>query len=338
MRSQLPDSNAALTALDSALTADPRDFNQGVQAAPLIAQIINNGFQTSQMQALLNAGLSQNQLAALRAHVAAYPWIGVSEAEMHSSIAAIQADNVALDSVLASLATDMTGVINTLLAPPNVTSGFPLADAGGPYAGNEGVAIALNGSASSDPGGSIAAYLWDLDRDGQFDDASGATPSFVFPAAFNGLIGVQVIDNSGNASIDYAHVAVGETNLPPVIDSVTPVDRTLTVPAGDSQTFSVVATDPEAAALSVRWLVDFVEVESGQAMSYQHTFNTVGTRIVRVEVSDGSASGGMVAEEWMVIAQAPDADGDGWRANADCNDAERGHQSWRGRDHRQRHR
>ena len=71
----------------------------------------------------------------------------------------------------------------------------------------------------------------------------------------------------------------------------------------------------------MRWLVDFVEVETGQAMSYQHTFGSVGTRNVRVEVSDGSASGGMVADEWMVTAEAPDGDGDGWRANADCNDA-----------------
>ena len=73
LRSQLPDSTAALTALDAALSADPRDFNQGIQAAPLIAQIINNGFQVSQVQALLNAGLAPNQLAALRADVATYP-------------------------------------------------------------------------------------------------------------------------------------------------------------------------------------------------------------------------------------------------------------------------
>ena len=319
LRAQLPDSNAALTALDQALTADPSDFDAGVLAQPLLDQIVTGGFQPSQVQALLNSGFASDQLDELRAHVAAFPSIAVTEAAMHASIANTIAQNAVVDAALASLATEMTGVINTLLAPPNFTGGLPTADAGGPYVGTEGVLLALSGAGSSDPGGSISTYQWDLDRDGQFDDANGVAPSFAFPFAFKGLVGLKVTDNNGNSTVDYAHVTIADANLPPVIDSIAPAERTITVPVGDTQTFTVGATDPEGAALSTRWLVNLVEVATGQ-QTHQHTFNAVGTQIVRVEVSDGSVAGGMVAEEWVVAVQAPDADADGWRANVDCND------------------
>ena len=53
------------------------------------------------------------------------------------------------------------------------------ADAGGAYAISEGDALTLDASASTDPdsGASDRRYLWDLDGDGAFDDASGANPT-----------------------------------------------------------------------------------------------------------------------------------------------------------------
>ena len=57
----------------------------------------------------------------------------------------------------------------------------PVADAGGPYSVDEGADLLLDGTASSDPdagcGDSIVSYEWDVDNDGQFDDAVGATPT-----------------------------------------------------------------------------------------------------------------------------------------------------------------
>ncbi|MDA1052496.1 MAG: tandem-95 repeat protein [Planctomycetota bacterium] len=52
----------------------------------------------------------------------------------------------------------------------------PEADAGGPYTVNEGDFVTLFGSASS--GNTPLTYAWDLDNDGQFDDANGSTPTF----------------------------------------------------------------------------------------------------------------------------------------------------------------
>jgi hypothetical protein len=57
----------------------------------------------------------------------------------------------------------------------------PLAEAGGPYMIDVGDDLLLDGSVSSDPntgaGDSIVSYEWDLDDDGQFDDATGVQPA-----------------------------------------------------------------------------------------------------------------------------------------------------------------
>ena len=44
-----------------------------------------------------------------------------------------------------------------------------IADAGGPYTGNVGEEITLDGGSSYDPDGSIVLYEWDLDNDWNFD-------------------------------------------------------------------------------------------------------------------------------------------------------------------------
>jgi len=52
-------------------------------------------------------------------------------------------------------------------------------------------------SISSDSEGVLSRQAWDLDADGQFDDASGSTMSRVFPSAGNYDVGLQVTDSDG---------------------------------------------------------------------------------------------------------------------------------------------
>ena len=47
---------------------------------------------------------------------------------------------------------------------------------GGPYTVAEGAPLSLDGSASS----AGAVYEWDLDGDGQFDDATGVSPTIAW--------------------------------------------------------------------------------------------------------------------------------------------------------------
>ena len=92
----------------------------------------------------------------------------------------------------------------------NPTNQAPLADAGGPYRGDVGSTIALSGSGSSDSDGSISLYEWDLDNDGQYDDATGATASFNAATDGTFTVGLQVTDNEGASDTDTATVTVSD--------------------------------------------------------------------------------------------------------------------------------
>lgn len=54
-------------------------------------------------------------------------------------------------------------------------------------------------STSYDPDGFIAAYAWDLDDDGAFDDGTGSSVSAAFPAGRH-TIGLRVTDDSGDSA------------------------------------------------------------------------------------------------------------------------------------------
>jgi len=93
----------------------------------------------------------------------------------------------------------------------------PVAVPGGPYSLDIGADLTLDGSGSYDPdaaaGDQIVAYAWDLDNDGQYDDAFGAQPvvTWTVLAGLNlaqpanpatGLpantVGLQVTDSQGS--------------------------------------------------------------------------------------------------------------------------------------------
>lgn len=52
-------------------------------------------------------------------------------------------------------------------------------------------------STSSDPDGPIANTQWDLDNDGQFDDATGATAELRVPKKGKTIVGIRVVDANG---------------------------------------------------------------------------------------------------------------------------------------------
>lgn len=98
----------------------------------------------------------------------------------------------------------------------------PIADAGGPYSGSVGSAISFDGSASSDPDGTIVNYYWDFGDGGM---ASGVAPDYTFAAAGTYIVTLTVDDDFGVTDSATASVSVVDPNSPPNA----PSDLTLSV-------------------------------------------------------------------------------------------------------------
>jgi hypothetical protein len=114
------------------------------------------------------------------------------------------------------------------------------ADAGGPYTVDEGGSVTLDGSGSFDPDGYIVLYEWDLDNDGQYDDATGATTDAVFDDNGCLIVGLRVTDEFGASDTDVAEVTVN--NVAPTVGPISaPIDP---VAVGTSVTASADFTDP----------------------------------------------------------------------------------------------
>jgi len=97
----------------------------------------------------------------------------------------------------------------------------PTADAGGPYSILEGENFTISGDGSNDPAGLTLTYAWDLDNDGQFDDHTGSSFSYVFSE--NGVyqISLQVTNEYNESDIDQVNVTVG--NAAPSVNAGTDI-------------------------------------------------------------------------------------------------------------------
>ena len=115
----------------------------------------------------------------------------------------------------------------------------PTADAGGPYSVDEGGSVALSATGSDVPGDPLT-FAWDLDGDGQYDDAIGA--SVLFDATGrDGLttvtVRVRVSDGDGGVAFDTASVTIN--NVDPTADAGGPYS----VNEGGSVTLTATGSD-----------------------------------------------------------------------------------------------
>ena len=114
-------------------------------------------------------------------------------------------------------------------AAPEVTHSFtvaaantaPVANAGGPYAGNEGTAVTFDGTASTDPENNAASYDWSF-GDGATFSATGAAVKPTHAYADNGTytVTLKVTDAGGLTSTATSTAVIG--NLPPAATFAAP--------------------------------------------------------------------------------------------------------------------
>ena len=197
-----------------------------------------------------------------------------------------------------------TDTVNIIIAvPPHP----PVADVGGPYSCTAGIPCKLDGSGSFDidPTDFITAWEWDLDNDGEYDDASGVQPEVVFPAAGQSSIGLRVVDNAvlndedGDGvqdpeerldDFDFVSATV-HANNPPVADGNGPY----TIDEGSSALLDGSgSSDPDGNPISFAWDLDNDGVFD-DATGVSTTFLGIddGTFTIGLEVSDSLLSDSM---------------------------------------------
>lgn len=146
----------------------------------------------------------------------------------------------------------------------------PIADANGPYTGIEGSPITFDGSGSYDPDGTIVSYEWDLDDDGEFDDATGATPTKTWDAPYSGNISLRVTDDEGATDINSTSLAIVPLNVPPVADA----DGPYVADEGSTITFNGSGSyDPNDDIVSWLWDLDGDGIYEANATETTGTVN-----------------------------------------------------------------
>ncbi len=126
-----------------------------------------------------------------------------------------------------------------------------------PTSGTAPLTVQFDGTGSlpAQPGDTLS-YAWDLDGDGDFDDASGAQPSFTYAAPGTYTAKLKVTDQRG-ASSESAAISIEAGNTAPTAFVDTPA-ASLTWKVADVISFSGHATDPQDGTLppaSLSWKV-----------------------------------------------------------------------------------
>jgi hypothetical protein len=201
----------------------------------------------------------------------------------------------------------------------------PTASAGGPYTLAEGGTLTLDASASSDPDGDPLSYSWDLNGDGVFGDAVGASPTLTW-AQLNAL----GIDDGPGASLILVQVDDGHGHVVTSLGGIltitnTPPTASVSVPAsvafGESVTASPSAADPspvdQAAgfAYSIDWgdgspvqqLAAAPGNDAGIAVS--HHFPAPGSYKVQVTATDKDGGISSPAVQTVAVTAATDTVG-----------------------------
>ncbi len=168
-----------------------------------------------------------------------------------------------------------------------------------------GATVTFNGTASSDPGGSIAKYEWDLDGDGTFETDTGtvATTTSTYTVGKTYFVKLRVTDGNGATSIAFDNLRVNAKPVPNF--SYLPVDPLV----GQQVTFDGTASaDPDGTVASYQWDLDGNGSFEATGANPTHTYSNAGTVNVKLRVTDSdSTQSDVLARNVTIQATKPNA-------------------------------
>lgn len=156
--------------------------------------------------------------------------------------------------------------------------------------------VSFDGSASSDPDGTIAAVVWDFGDGSTSADGLSVAHSFARPGTYQ--VKLTVTDNQGgSASITRSVVVEAAPNEPPVASFAYDATRL------DVRFDATTSSDPDGQVAAVSW--DFGDSSpAADGVTVGHSYASAGSYRVTVTVKDdrGATS---TASQWVSVTAAP---------------------------------
>lgn len=151
----------------------------------------------------------------------------------------------------------------------------PVADPNGPYTGTEGQQVTFDGSASTDPDGTIVSYDWDF---GDLSTGTGVNPSHTYAQNGTYTVTLTVTDDDGATDTDTTTATIADTE---------PTADFSGTPTTGAPPLSVSFTDESTAYDNiVSWSWTFGDGETSTDQNPTHTYDTEGTYTVTLTISE----------------------------------------------------
>jgi len=160
--------------------------------------------------------------------------------------------------------------------------------------------VQFDGSASSDPDGSVSSYAWNF-GDGTSGAGAVAWHRFATPGTY--LVTLTVQDNDGASNSTSRTIQVGTANLPPTAAfSFSPINPGINAWI---QFDGSASSDPDGSVSSYAW--NFGDGTSGTGAAAWHRFAAAGTYAVTLTVRDNDGASNSASQTITVgtAAQPP---------------------------------
>ncbi len=201
---------------------------------------------------------------------------GVMPSHTYSSAGSFEVSLVVNDGM-----DDSPAAVTTASITEPVVNLAPIADPGGPYSGQPGVAVQFDGSGSSDPNGDALTYAWDF---GDGSMGTGVSPTHAYAAEGTYTVTLTVSDGllSSSPAMVNVEIATPPANREPVADAGGPY----AVETGATIVFDGTgSSDPDGDALTYSW--DFGDGTTATGMTPSHSYAAAGSYVVSLVVNDG---------------------------------------------------